>query len=70
MRTSVLIVDDHDANARLVESLLMGESHVVSRATNGRDALDVARVRSLLSLSERGELAGDGAVFARADNVA
>jgi putative two-component system response regulator len=39
----VLIVDDEEANVRLLEAYLEAESYQTYRATNGEEALDIAR---------------------------
>ncbi len=45
MTARVLIVDDHEANLYLLQSLLEGHGYVVERAGNGVEALDRARLQ-------------------------
>ncbi len=44
-KTRILIVDDEPANIKILSNLLAGD-HALSVATNGKQALDVARVQS------------------------
>jgi len=44
-KTRILIVDDEPANIKILSNLLAGD-HALSVATNGKQALEVARVQS------------------------